>query len=56
MIDRGADDRAAAIEAGALTAVERLLADGTSFSALSMQRIADEPAADQWYGAFRRPG
>ncbi|MGW0836307.1 TetR/AcrR family transcriptional regulator [Streptomyces prunicolor] len=40
--DRGADDRAAAIEAGALAAAERLLAEGASFSALSMQRIADE--------------
>ncbi|MFI6463666.1 TetR/AcrR family transcriptional regulator [Streptomyces sp. NPDC050538] len=40
--DRGADERAAAIEAGVLAAAERLLAEGTSFSALSMQRIADE--------------
>ncbi|QIQ01032.1 TetR/AcrR family transcriptional regulator [Streptomyces liangshanensis] len=39
---RAADDRAAVIEAGALAAVERLLAAGTPYSGLSMQRIADE--------------
>jgi AcrR family transcriptional regulator len=37
-----AADRAAVIEAGVLAAVERLLAEGASFPALTMQRIADE--------------
>jgi AcrR family transcriptional regulator len=35
-------DQAAVVEAGVLAAAERLLAAGTPFSALSMQRIADE--------------
>jgi AcrR family transcriptional regulator len=34
--------RAATVEAGVLAAAERLLAQGCSFPALSMQRIADE--------------
>jgi AcrR family transcriptional regulator len=41
-IDRAAADRAVAVESGVLAAVEQLLAQGCSFSALSMQRIADE--------------
>ncbi|MGW1216745.1 TetR/AcrR family transcriptional regulator [Streptomyces sp. NPDC002499] len=59
MIDnRGADDRASAIEAGALAAAERLLAEGTSFSALSMQRIADEAgvARSTLYLYFKEKG
>jgi AcrR family transcriptional regulator len=43
VIDNGADgDRAAIVESGVLAAAERLLARGTPFSGLSMQRIADE--------------
>jgi AcrR family transcriptional regulator len=44
-VDRAADraaERQAAIESAVLAATERLLAEGVSFLALTMQRVADE--------------